>query len=177
MPIGATPRPRWASHFAGHPRENGRRAKMKLKGQRLRNAAHRCASPSATDTSGNLIRPTPIRTGPAKVAQPMGLRPRESSIAGPDTRRLRMSRALSVLRPPAPANRRPYQRWVDKRRRSSSKKPDHRPPAAWLIFSSAWSMVKLAAFWRGGKSLNVARKGWITVVPSRIWGAWLSVQS
>jgi hypothetical protein len=25
------------------------------------------------------------------------------------------------------------------------------------IFSMAWSMVKVAAFWRGGNSLNVAR--------------------
>jgi hypothetical protein len=30
----------------------------------------------------------------------------------------------------------------------------------------AWSMVKLAAFWRGGKSLNVARKGATLALPA-----------
>jgi hypothetical protein len=36
------------------------------------------------------------------------------------------------------------------------------PLAASAIFSSAWSMVKLAAFWRGGNSSNVARN-WATI--------------
>jgi hypothetical protein len=35
-----------------------------------------------------------------------------------------------------------------------------------VIFSIAWSIVKLAAFWRGGNSLNVARKS-----PTIAWAA------
>jgi hypothetical protein len=41
------------------------------------------------------------------------------------------------------------------------------PDKAASIFSIAWSMVKLAAFCRGGYSSNVFRKSVITVVPAK----------
>jgi hypothetical protein len=36
------------------------------------------------------------------------------------------------------------------------------PDAASDILASAWSMVKLAAFWRGGNSTNVSRN-WLMI--------------
>ena len=51
------------------------------------------------------------------------------------------------------------------------------PPAASCILSSAWSIVKLAAFWRGGKVRNVERKSTTMACAARIRYAFDRYQS